>query len=312
MALQAEKPVGHGIIPLAFQQGNRQKLPLGFAHLSGVGIQVMDVEPVVAPFVAQVAFGLGNFVGVVGEGVVNTAGVDVQVLAQVLHGNAGALDVPAGVAHTPGRVPLQGLILEFGLGEPEDEVVLVALVGILLHALPDAHSQILLVMVVEHIVFVQLGGIEVHVAPGHIGKALIQQAGNNFNVFVNTAGGGLNHIGTFDVQLVAVREKGVRIELRDFHNGLVLPLCALEHLILAGVGIGGKMAHIGDVHHPLDVVAQVSKGFLQHILHDVGAQVADVGIVVHRWAAGVHFHLIGRIWGKQFFLVRQGIVKIHG
>ena len=99
---------------------------------------MVDMEPLGAPGVAQVALGLGDLVGVVGEGVVDAAAVEVQILAVVLHGDAGALNVPAGIAHAPGGIPLQGLILKLGLGEPEDEVVLVALVGVLLHALPDA------------------------------------------------------------------------------------------------------------------------------------------------------------------------------
>ena len=77
----------------------------------------MDVEPLGAPGVSQVALALGDLVGVVGEGVVDAAAVDVQPLAQIFHGDAGALDVPAGIAHAPGGVPLEGLILKLGLGK---------------------------------------------------------------------------------------------------------------------------------------------------------------------------------------------------
>ena len=87
-----------------------------------------------------------------------------------------ALDMPAGIAHAPGGIPLQGLVLEFGLGEPEDEVVLVPLVGVLLHALPDAYRQVLLIVVVEDIIALQLGGVEINVAAGQVGVALVQQA----------------------------------------------------------------------------------------------------------------------------------------
>ena len=107
--------------------------------------------------------------------------------------------MPAGIAHAPGGVPLEGLILELGLGEPEDEVVLVALVGVLLHALPDAHGQILLVMVVEHIIVLQLGGVKIHVAAGQIGVPGVDQFGNHLNIGINHAGGGLDHVGIFDV-----------------------------------------------------------------------------------------------------------------
>ena len=218
--------------------------------------------------------------------------------------------MPAGVTHAPGGVPLEGLVLKLGLGEPEDEVVLVALVGVLLHALPDAHGQILLVVVVEHVVLGQLGGVEVHVAAGEVGIALVHQGGDDLDIVVDHAGGGLHHVGVLDVQLFAVGEKGVGVELGDLH--LVLPLGALEHLVLAGVGVGGQVAHVGDVHHPRHVVAGVAQQLLQRVLHDVAAQVADVGEVVHRGAAGVHGHPARLVGDKLLLLVARGIVQIDG
>ena len=307
MALEAEEAVGEGVVALLLQEGDGQKLALGLGHLAGVGVQVVDVEPLLAPGVAQEGFGLGDLIGVVGEGVVHAAAVEVQVLAVVLEGDAGALDVPAGVAHAPGGVPLEGLVLELGLGEPEDEVVLVALVGVLLHALPDAHGQVLLVVVVEDIVAGELGGVEVDVAPGQIGVVLLDEGGDDLDIVVDAVGGGLHHVGGLDVQLLAVLEEGVGVELGDLHDGLVLPLGALEHFVLAGVGVAGQVAHVGDVHDPVDVVALVAEEFLQHVLHDIGAEVADVGEVVHRGAAGVHLHMAGGV-GGEFCLLMGGAV----
>lgn len=56
----------------------------------------------------------------------------------------------------------------------------------------------------------------------------------------------------------------------------MLALGALEHLILALVGVGGQMADIRDVHYTLDVVAGVAQILLQNVLHDVAAEIADV------------------------------------
>ena len=114
------------------------------------------MEPRFAPLVTEVAFALGDFVGVVGEGVVDAAAVQVQILAVVLHGDAGALNVPAGIADAPGRVPFERLILELGLCKPQDEVVLVALVYDLLNALAHAYIKIVGVKVVENIVALKL------------------------------------------------------------------------------------------------------------------------------------------------------------
>ena len=114
------------------------------------------MHPVLRPLVSKVALALRDLVGVVGEGVVHAAAVNVEVLAEVLHRDAGAFDVPSRVAHAPGGIPFECLILELGLGEPQHEVVFVALVRILLNALAHADGKVLLVVVVEDVVTVEL------------------------------------------------------------------------------------------------------------------------------------------------------------
>ena len=58
------------------------------------------------------------------------------------------------------------------------------------------------------------------------------------------------------------------------------------------------MSHVGDVHHPLDIIAQIPEIFLQHVLHDVAPEVADVGEMVNRGTAGIHFDFPGLIGNK--------------
>ena len=166
-------------------------------------------------------------------------------------------------------------------------------------------------MVIEDIVTVQLGGVEIHVAPGHIGIALVQQGGDDLDILIDAAGGGLDHVGPLDVQLLTVLEKGVGVILGDLHHRLVLPAGALEHLVLAGVCVAGQVAHVGDVHHPVHVVPVVAQELLQHVLHDIGAQVSDVGKVVHRGAAGVHLHMAGGVGLEGLLLVGGGIIQKH-
>ena len=125
------------------------------------------------------------------------------------------------------------------------------LFDILLHTLADAHRQVLLVVVVEDIIFVQLGSIKVNIAAGLIGIALFQQARRS---------AGYTHrcsrwrarttSGRLMFSFAAVLKKGVGVKLSDLHDGFVLPPGAFEHLILAGVGVAGQMAHVGDIHHP--------------------------------------------------------------
>ena len=72
------------------------------------------------------------------------------------------------------------------------------------------------------------------------------------------------------------------------------------------------MAHVGDVHDALDVVALIAQGLFQHVLHDVAAQIADVGKVIDRRAAGVHLDDIGVVGNEQFLFSGCGIIQIHG
>ena len=303
MALQAEEAIAEGIISLLLQQGHGEEFALGLGHFSRCRVQVMHMEPLRAPGMPQEGFRLCNLIGVVGEGIINAAAVQIQVFPIVLHGNAGALNVPAGVANTPGGIPLQCLILEFALGKPQHEVVPIALVGIFLHTFPHAYGQILFIVVVEDVVPLQLGGIKVHVAPCLIGEALFQQGCNDLDILVNAPRCRLHRVRLLNIQFPAVFKEGVRVILGNFHHRLVLPAGTLQHLILAGVGIAGQMSHIGNVHHPVHGVALIAEEFFQHILHDIAAQIADVRKMIHRRSAGVHFHMTGGMGHKRCLLM---------
>ena len=71
------------------------------------------------------------------------------------------------------------------------------------------------------------------------------------------------------------------------------------------------MAHVGDVHHPVHVVAQETEIFFQHVLHDVGAQVADMGKMVHGGAAGVHLHPARGVGLELLFFMGSRVIQIH-
>ena len=71
-----------------------------------------NVYPPVAPLVTEISLRLSDLVCVVGECVINTAAVDIKLLSEMLHRDAGALDMPAGIANAPGAVPLKLLIVK--------------------------------------------------------------------------------------------------------------------------------------------------------------------------------------------------------
>ena len=257
MTLQAEQTVDHRIVTLLFQQGDRQELSLGFAHFTGIGIQMVNMEPVVAPLMAQIAFRLGNLVGVMRECIVNAAGVNIQVFPQVFHGNAGAFNVPARIAHTPGRIPFQGLVFKFGFGEPKDKVIFILLVGVLFHAFPDTDCQVFFIMVVKNIIFFQCGGIEIDISSGNICLSLLQQGLHHVDIIINAVGSWLYHIGALDIQLVAISKEGIGIIFCNLHDGFIFPLGALDHFVFAGIRIGCQVAYVRNIHDPLDRITQI-------------------------------------------------------
>ena len=79
--------------------------------------------------------------------------------------------MPAGVADAPRAVPFQLLVVEFGFREPEDEILLVVLRKVLFNALADAGEEVFALVLVENVVFVELGGVKIDVALGNIGIA---------------------------------------------------------------------------------------------------------------------------------------------
>ena len=72
------------------------------------------------------------------------------------------------------------------------------------------------------------------------------------------------------------------------------------------------MTDVGDVHDAVDVIAREAQVLLEHVLHDIGAEVADVGKVVDGRAAGVHLHMAGGVGGELRFLEGGSIIQIHG
>lgn len=108
-----------------------------------------------------------------------------------------------------------------------------------------------------------------------------------------------------------VGHERVGVELRDVPDGLAFAGGALFHLVVTGVGVAGEVAHVGDVHDVVHLVAVVLQGADQEVFENVGAEVADVGEVVHRGATTVHTHG-GNAFGEceNLFLTRCGVVEL--
>jgi hypothetical protein len=78
-----------------------------------------------------------------------------------------------------------------------------------------------------------------------------------------------------------------RVEGRDVPGRAAGAPASLFHLVFAAVGIGGQVADVGDVDDVPHLDAVQLEHAAQRVAEQVGAQVADVGVVVDGRAAGV-------------------------
>ena len=97
---------------------------------------MLYMEPVIAPFVSEVALRLCDLIGMMWENIIHTATMDIHVLAKMFDTDAGALNMPSRITNAPWAIPFQCLVFKFGFGEPEHEVCLVFLIGILIDIIP--------------------------------------------------------------------------------------------------------------------------------------------------------------------------------
>ncbi len=91
----------------------------------------------------------------------------------------------------------------------------------------------------------------------------------------------------------------------------MLALCALEHFVLARVGVACKMPYVGYIHGALYVVAGKAQIFFKHVLHHIRAEIAYMCIMINGRTAGIHFHLSAFVRNEFFNRFGQCIVKLH-
>ena len=252
------------------------------AHLLGVDLQHAAVHPVVRERAAARGLALRALVLVVREHEVGAAAVDVEGKPQVLARHGRALDVPAGTAHAPGRLPrrLAGLG-----GLPQREVQRVALA--ILHALAVGAQ---LAVAALHLVYVaarQLAvsrertHVEVHVAVGVVSVAAVDELLDELYHCGDLLGSLRTDIGIQHAGRAHVLDE--RLGVLGGHLGSAAAF--LKRLA------DDLVVHVGDVLHERHVEAAPHKVTADHVEADERAGVADVNVVVHGRSAHVHAHL---------------------
>src|SRR5574344_2787557 len=115
MAAEQEEPVVERIVSFVYKCLKRQKVTarLGhfgtFACISRFLVLCDDKEfvmqPVINPLFAGSALALCDFIRVVDRNVVDSAGMDVEMLSKIFHAHRRAFDVPARVSASPRAFP---------------------------------------------------------------------------------------------------------------------------------------------------------------------------------------------------------------
>ena len=230
------------------------------------------------------------------EGEVAAAAVDVDRLAEVAVGHGRALDMPAGTALAPRRFPerLAGL---GGFPECKVERVFLDVVDV------DARAglQIFDRLVAELAVVLEFQRAVVHVAVDLVGVALVDERRDDVDNLLDVFGRLRVHGRLADAERVGVGEVLGDVFFRDFLARDALFVCALDDLVV----------HVGEVLHERHLVAAVLEIAAQHVEHDDRARVADVDVVIHRRAAGVHTHLAGLDRHELFLLHGHGVEQFH-
>jgi hypothetical protein len=100
-------------------------------------------------------------------------------------------------------------------------------------------------------------------------------------------------VGRQDVQRGHVGEERLRVEVGDVRHRPGLPGGRHLELVLAGVGVGHRVAHVGDVDDVPDTDPLPAQGAAERVGEHVRAHVAQVREVVHGGPAAVQAHHIG-------------------
>ena len=273
-------------------------------HLPSVDHEVGAMHPQIDEFFARAAFRLRDFGLVVGEDVVDASAMDIEPVAEHSGGHGTAFDVPAGATRTPRAVPFHvavGRIVRFPEGEVAD-VFLFVFIG----ADAARGAKFFQVEMGEFPVAGKAGDAEVDrlvvrligVTSGHELRDHRDHARN-----VLRLGRRGESVGRFDAQRRQVLEKSVLEGFGEIGQG---------NAFLPGAA-DGFVVHVGQVHDALDLESAVFEMALEKIFEEVGAEIADVGVVVDGRSAGVDLDLLAvRIEGNKWLgCSRQRVVEVE-
>src|SRR3989339_50913 len=105
MRLQEKVADCQGIKAALYNIIQRIKIALGFAHLLAINHYKLVMQPKTHDVSAKCTLGLGNLVSMVDRNMIHSAGVNINLPAQIFYAHRRAFNVPTGETLSPRTVP---------------------------------------------------------------------------------------------------------------------------------------------------------------------------------------------------------------
>ena len=245
---------------------------------------VVHPDPRAAVVAAAERLILRDLVGMVDLAVVDSPGVDVEGMAEMLAAHHRAFEMPARCARPPRRLPFHLALLARRRAPPDREVLRMALARDGVDpAFALVRNRTRQAAIVRH-----ARRIEIEPAVDQVAVLFDRLREGDHLRDVLGRDGPLG--GRIDVEPRDVGLERLRIVRRDLPDRLGLGRGGLLHLVVAGIGVRGQMADIGDIDDMFGRIPLPAQHAPERIGEQEGAHVADMLIIVDRRPAGVDPH----------------------
>ena len=287
-------------VPLLNQVAEREEITRRLGHLLAVDTEVRTVHPGLHELLARRRLGLRNLVLMMRKEIVDAARMQVERLAQILHGHRRTLDVPAGTPPAPRRIPSDRTVRRLPR-LPQGKVPDVLLV-VLVRRAAEPGLLVVKVDVRELAVARKLPDLEIdRTVFALVRDALLHQLRDERNHLGNVVRRRGIDLRRLDVELLKVSEERVLVRFRERGQRHTLRVRPANRLVV----------DVRQVHHLPDLHAVELDNASEDILERIGAEVADVREIVDRRSAGVKAN---RVVGERLeFLnpTRKRIENVH-
>jgi hypothetical protein len=120
-----------------------------------------------------------------------------------------------------------------------------------------------------------------------------------------------DNVRALDVELFRLFEEGNGVSLGDIPGRDAFACGPHFHLVIALILIRGEVADIGDIHHMFHVQPGQAQGAHQHVGGDIGAHIADMGVVIDGRSTRIDARLTCFDGIEDLGCARHRVVEFH-